>query len=83
MAIARSDNINSARQITDGGVILGGSAASLIGFYGTTPIVQRTSTVLATSLLSASSYVSVASNTAAILLEISNTLLALGLNKSA
>lgn len=57
---------------------LGQSAADKIALYGATPIVQRSSTVLASSLLSASSYVSVASNTAAILLELSNALVALG-----
>jgi hypothetical protein len=45
-------------------------------------VAQRTSTVLATSLLSASSYVSVASNTAAILLELTNALIALGAYKT-
>lgn len=60
------------------GTRLGQSAADKVALYGATPIVQRSSTVLASSLLSASSYVSVASNTAAILLEISNALVALG-----
>ena len=65
------------------GTNLGLDANKKISLYGVTPVVQRTSTVLATSLLSASSYVSVASNTAAILTEISNTLTALGINKTA
>jgi hypothetical protein len=56
------------------GTALGQSATDKITMYGGTPVVQRSSTVLATSLLSASSYVSVASNTAAILTEISNAL---------
>lgn len=60
------------------GATVGKSAAEKISFYGVTPVVQRSSTVLASSLLSASSYVSVASNTAAILLELSNALVALG-----
>lgn len=60
------------------GTTLGQAASDTISLYGVTPIVQRSSTVLASSLLSASSYVSVASNTAAILLEISNALVALG-----
>lgn len=63
-----------------GGTNYGQSATDKIGFYGlATPIVQRSSTVLASSLLSASSYVSVGSNTAAIVLEISNALVAMGL----
>lgn len=67
--------------LSDGGpdgVAVGQSASDLIHLYGGTPVAQRSSTVLATSLLSASSYVSVASNTAAILLELTNALIALG-----
>jgi hypothetical protein len=74
------------KQLSDGspsGTVLGQSATDLISLYNLTPIAQRTSTVLATSLLSASSYVSVASNTAAILLELTNALIALGVYKTA
>lgn len=60
------------------GVSVGKSATTKASFYGVTPVVQRSSTVLATSLLSASSYVSVASNTAAILTEISNVIAGVG-----
>lgn len=76
----------AAQQLSRGsadGVSLGQSATDLVGLYGVTPVVQRTSTVLATSLLSASSYVTVGSNTAAILLELSNALIALGVYKTA
>ncbi|MBN8994438.1 MAG: hypothetical protein J0H94_04375 [Rhizobiales bacterium] len=76
----------AVKQLSDGGnagASLGQSANDKISFYGVTPVAQRTSTVLASSLLSASSYVSVASNTAAILLELSNALVALGAIKTA
>jgi hypothetical protein len=65
------------------GASLGQSATDKVSLYGVTPIIQRTSTVLASSLLSASSYVTVGANTAAILLEISNALVALGAIKTA
>lgn len=65
------------------GTNLGRSATDKVALYGVTPVAQRTSTVLASSLMSASTYVSVASNTAAILLEISNALVALGAIKTA
>lgn len=68
---------------SDDGTQLGRSATDKVGLYGVTPVAQRTSTVLASSLMSASSYVSVASNTAAILLELSNALVALGAIKTA
>jgi len=67
----------------NGGISLGQATTSLVSLYGVTPVVQRTSTVLASSLVSASSYVSVASNTAAIILELSNALVALGAIKTA
>lgn len=76
----------AATQLGDNGpdgVSVGGSSTAKVGLYGATPVVQRTSTVLATSLLSASSYVSIASNTAAILLELTNALIALGAYKTA
>lgn len=74
------------KQLSDGnsdGTSLGQSATDKVSLYGVTPIAQRTSTVLASSLLSASSYVTVGSNTAAIVLEISNALVALGAIKTA
>lgn len=64
------------------GVGVSNAATVKVGFYGTTPVVQRSSTVLATSLLSASSYVSVASNTAAILTELSNVIAGVGLMRT-
>lgn len=60
------------------GTSLGLDATKKVSLYGVTPVVQRSSTVLASSLLSASSYVTVGANTAAILLELSNALVALG-----
>jgi hypothetical protein len=68
---------------TGDGASFGTATTSKISLYGVTPIVQRTSTVLASSLLSASSYVTIGSNTAAIVLELSNALVALGAIKTA
>lgn len=76
----------AADQLSKGspdGTKLGQSATDLVGLYGVTPVAQRTSTVLHTSLVSASSYVTVGSNMALIFTEISNTLSALGVNKNA
>jgi hypothetical protein len=65
------------------GTSFGQSTTDKISFYGVTPIVQRAGAVQATSLLSASSYVTVGSNTTAIVMEIANTLIAYGLWKGA
>lgn len=66
-----------------GGTNFGQSATDLIALYGKTPIAQRTSTQLATSLISASTYVTVGANTTAIILEIVNALVAFGVMKTA
>ena len=76
----------AAKQLSDGGgdgVSLGQSATDKVSLYGVTPVVQRAGAVQATSQLSASSYVSVASNTTAIVMEIAATLIALGVWKGA
>ena len=72
------------RQLSDGstdGTVLGQSTADLVSLYGKTPISQRANAVQALSLMSAGSYVSVTSNLAAILAEVSATLTALGVWK--
>jgi len=61
------------------GISVGKQATDTVSMYGVTPVAQRSSTVLHSSLLSASTYVSVAANTSAILLEISNALRAFGI----
>lgn len=65
------------------GMTLGTDATEKVSFYGATPVVQRGAAVQATSLLSASSYVTVGSNLTAIILEMANTLQGLGLWKGA
>lgn len=72
------------KQLSDGnpgGTGLGQTTADLISLYGVTPVSQRANAVQALSLMSAGSYVSVTSNLAAILAEVSSTLTALGLWK--
>jgi len=74
------------KELSDGGADgtrLGQSAADKVALYGATPVVQRAGAIQATSQLSASSYVSVASNTTAIVMEIAATLIALGIWKGA
>lgn len=74
------------KQISDGnpdGTSLGQDTSDLVSLYGKTPVSQRAGGVQALSLMSAGSYVSVTSNLAAILAEISSTLTALGIWKGA
>lgn len=63
------------------GILLAGSATNKVGFYGTTPVVQRAAAVQAASVVSASSYITVGSNLAAWAAEVSATLTGLGLWK--
>jgi len=65
------------------GVALGQSATDLVSFYGTTPIVQRALAAQATSLLSTASSTAIDTLTKAALIEVMNTLAALGLWKGA
>jgi hypothetical protein len=60
------------------GVSVGQAAADLIALYGGTPASQRSSSVQASSNISASTFATIGSNLAAALTEIFNTLQALG-----
>jgi len=64
-------------------VLVGSNEDSLVGFYGETPVVQRSSSVQATSLISGISTGAVSTNAAlkSAVLEIMNTLEGLGLWK--
>lgn len=64
------------------GVLLG-RAAGKMGFYGTTPVSQRASSVQAASVVSASTYITVPANLAAWAAEVNATLTGLGLWKGA
>jgi hypothetical protein len=65
------------------GTSLGQAAADLISMYGGTPVSQRASSIQAASVVSASSFITVASNHAAWAAEVSATLTALGVWKGA
>ena len=63
----------------DGAII--GKSDGTAGFYGTTPVTQRAAAIQAASVVSVSSYISVASNLAAWAAEVNATLTGLGLWK--
>jgi len=65
------------------GIQLGVSATDKVGFYGTTPIVQRAAAIQAASLVSAASYISVSTNLCVFAAEVAATLTALGAWKGA
>ena len=60
------------------GVSLGQSTSDLISMYGGTPVSQRANAVQAASVVSASSYITIASNHAAFAAEVAATLTAIG-----
>jgi hypothetical protein len=66
-------------QQLDGAIV--GAAGGTVGFYGTTPVTQRAAAIQAASVVSVSSYISVASNLAAWAAEVNATLTGLGLWK--
>ena len=59
------------------------SATGTLGFYGTTPATQRAAAIQAASVVSATSWASLASNQAAFFAEVAATLTGLGLWKGA
>ncbi len=65
------------------GIALGQSATDTISFYGATPVSQRSSSSQATSNLSTASSTAIDTQTKAAIIEIMNTLVALGLYKGA
>jgi hypothetical protein len=65
------------------GTNLGRSVTDKVALYGVTPVVQRASSNQATSFLSLSTNVTVPANLTAIVLEIANTLIGLGMWKGA
>lgn len=65
------------------GLIMGRAITSKIGFYAATPIAQRAGAAQATSLVGTASSTAVDTATKAALIEVMNTLAALGLWKGA
>lgn len=62
---------------------VGQAITETVGFYGVTPIAQRAGAAQATSLVGTASSTAVDTATKAYILEIGNTLVALGLWKGA
>jgi hypothetical protein len=64
-----------------GGSVMGASVTEKIGFYGETPIIQRSGAAQATSLVGTASSADVTTAVKAALIEVMDTLAALGLWK--
>lgn len=60
------------------GTIIGKASSEKIAFYGTTPITQRAGAAQATSLVGTASSADVTSDVKAALIEVMNTLQAIG-----
>jgi hypothetical protein len=74
----------AVQELGDGGgdgTRLGRAAASIIAMYGATPVSQRASAFQAASVLSVSSDVTIAASLTAWILEVTNTLVGLGIWK--
>ena len=65
------------------GTSLGQSATDKVGLYGTTPIAQRSGAAQATSLVGTASSTDIDTATKAAIIEIMNTLTAIGVWKGA
>jgi hypothetical protein len=62
---------------------LGTNTSSTIGFYGVTPVSQRAAAIQAASVVSVSSNITIAASLTAWIVEVTNTLIGLGLWKGA
>lgn len=76
MTIARNLSSND----TDG-TSLGQSATDKVSLYGVTPVAQRASAFQAASVVSVSSNITIAASLTAWILEVTNTLVGLGIWK--
>ena len=63
------------------GAQIGQSATEKVGFYGAVPVVQRASAFQATSVVSVSSNITIAASLTAWIVEVTNTLVGLGIWK--
>ena len=63
------------------GAALGQSATDKISFYGATPVVQRANVIQGASVVSVSSNITIAASLTAWIVEVTNTLIGLGLWK--
>lgn len=77
MALPRATDVEYVGTSGSGGTVLGQSATEKIAFYGTTPIVQRTAAI-ATSAVGTASSADVTTTLKAAVIDIMNTLEALG-----
>jgi hypothetical protein len=63
------------------GAQIGGAATDKVGFYGAVPVVQRANAFQAASVVSVSSNFTIAASLVAWALEVTNTLVGLGIWK--
>ncbi len=63
------------------GTVLGQSATDPVAFYGGSPVAQRASAFQAASVVSVSSNITIAASLTAWILEVTNTLVGLGVWK--
>ena len=73
-----------AKQLSDGspdGASFGQSATDKVSFYGATPVVQRAASIQGASVVSVSSNITIAASLTAWIVEVTNTLIGLGLWK--
>lgn len=82
--MAINDNDAGIQQLSDGnplGTLLGSAATSLVKLYGGTPIAQRSGAAQATSLVGTASSTAVNTDLKAAVVEIMDTLAAMGIWK--
>lgn len=82
MTVVNTENVKEISAY-GGGLKIGNSITEKIGFYGLTPIAQRSGAAQATSLVGTASSTAVNTDMKAALIEVMNTLTALNIWKGA
>lgn len=80
-AIPKGSDAETPYSSNTGGINVTSATSEKVGFYGDTPIVQRSGTAQATSLVGTASSTDVTTSVKAALIEVMDTLTALGLWK--
>ena len=73
--------VDELSKLAADGTRLGQTAADKVSFYGATPVAQRAAATQAASVVSVSSNITIAASLTAWILEVTNTLVGLGVWK--
>lgn len=78
MALPSATDVEQIGSGSSGGLTVGGSTSEKVSFYGVTPVTQRAAAAQDTTTVGTASSTDITSNVKAAIIEIMNTLKAIG-----